>query len=175
MFDLIFDFALLAAVYALIYKLRLKKRDGRYRVWFTLFYLYVCMVICVTLMPFQLVLPGANGNALEEINLEPFRDLKRGYLGAQSGIVLNCIMFLPMGFLLPTLKKRGIIKVFLLSLLASLMIECVQFLYCWGAAAGRRAADGTDLIMNTVGGVIGYILFRLSRPILLKLDEGIPR
>ena len=87
MFDLIFDFALLAAVYALIYKLRLKKRDGRYRVWFTLFYLYVCMVICVTLMPFQLVLPGANGNALEEINLEPFRDLKRGYLGAQSGIV----------------------------------------------------------------------------------------
>ena len=29
MFDLIFDFALLAAVYALIYKLRLKKRDGR--------------------------------------------------------------------------------------------------------------------------------------------------
>ena len=77
MFDLIFDFALLAAVYALIYKLRLKKRDGRYRVWFTLFYLYVCMVICVTLMPFQLVLPGANGNALEEINLEPFRDLKR--------------------------------------------------------------------------------------------------
>ena len=173
MFDLIFDFALLAAVYALIYKLRLKKRDGRYRVWFTLFYLYVCMVICVTLMPFQLVLPGANGNALEEINLEPFRDLKRGYLGAQSGIVLNCIMFLPMGFLLPTLKKRGIIKVFLLSLLASLMIECVQFLYCWGA--GRRAADVTDLIMNTAGGVIGYILFRLSRPILLKLDEGIPR
>ena len=55
------------------------------------------------------------------------------------------------------------------------MIECVQFLYCWGAAAGRRAADVTDLIMNTAGGVIGYILFRLSRPILLKLDEGIPR
>ena len=174
MFDIILDFALLAALYAAIYFLRLKKRDERYRVWFTLLYIYVCMVVCVTLMPFELAIPGANRQALGEINLEPFRDLKRGYLGAMSGAVLNCVMFVPLGFLLPTLKKRGIVKVFCLSLLASLLIEGVQFLYCWGAAANRRSVDVTDVIMNTAGGVIGYVLFRLGRPLLRKIDENLP-
>lgn len=175
MFDAIFDFALLAALYAIIYRTRLRRREGRYRVWFTLFYIYMCAVICVTLMPFQLAIPGANARFLDEVNLEPFRDIKRGYLGAYSGAVLNGLMFVPLGFLLPTLKKRGIVKVFILCFLTSLAIESVQLLYCWGAVSNRRIFDVTDLIMNTAGGVTGYVLFRLARPLLVKLDEGIPR
>ena len=175
MFDIIFDFALLGALYALLWAWRLKKRPERYRVWFTLFYIYVCMVVCVTLMPFQIVIPGSDALAFERINLEPFRDIKHGYLGAKSGVVLNCVMFMPLGFLLPTLKKRGVIKVLLLSLFFSLCIEGVQFLYNWGAVANRRSVDVTDVIMNTAGGLAGYILFRLARPVLVKLDEGLPR
>ena len=53
MLEIFFDFALLAALYAAIYFLRLKKRGARYLVWFTLLYIYACMVACVTLMPFQ--------------------------------------------------------------------------------------------------------------------------
>lgn len=174
MFDLILDFALLAGAYALIYAFRLRRRDGRTRVWFTLLYIYLCMVVCVTLMPFQLAIPGANRLVLSEINLEPFRDLKRGYLGARSGIALNCLMFMPLGFLLPTLKKRGIVKVFFWSLFTSLLIEGIQFMYCWGAAEHRRSVDVTDVIMNTVGGVIGYLLFRLVHPKLIKIDPDIP-
>ncbi len=175
MFDIFFDFALLAVLYAAIYALRLRKREGRYRVWFTLFYIYICMVLCVTLMPFQLAIPGGNNLFLNEINLEPFRDIKRGYLGARSGVILNCLMFVPLGFLLPTLKKRGIVKVFFLSFFTSLCIESVQLLYCWGAVSNHRIFDVTDLIMNTAGGLIGYVLFRLLRPTLIKIDEGIPR
>ena len=125
-------------------------------------------------MPFQIVIPGSDPLALYQINLEPFRDIKRGYLGAKTGAVLNCVMFTPLGFLLPTLKKRGVIKVFSLSLLASFCIEGIQFLYCWGATANRRSVDVTDLIMNTAGGIIGYLLFRISRPLLLKMDDDIP-
>lgn len=174
MFDVLFDFALLAALYAVIYRLRLRKREGRYRVWFTLFYIYACMVVCVTLMPFRLAIPGGNSLFLDEINLEPFRDIRRGYLGARSGAVLNCVMFLPMGFLLPALKKRGAVRVVLLSFFASLCIEGIQLLYCWGAVSNRRIFDVTDLIMNTAGGLIGYVIFRLCRPVVLKLDPELP-
>lgn len=175
MFNAIFDFALLAALYAIIYRTRLRRREGRYRIWFTLFYIYLCMVICVTLMPFQLAIPGANPLFLSEVNLEPFRDIKRGYLGARTGAALNFLMFVPLGFLLPTLKKRGIIKVTFLSFLTSLSIESIQLLYCWGAVSNRRTFDVTDLIMNTAGGLAGYVFFRLARPLLVRLDEGIPR
>ncbi len=44
----------------LLYRLRLRHRERRYRVWFTLLYVYLCMVAYVTLMPFQLAIPGAN-------------------------------------------------------------------------------------------------------------------
>ena len=84
-------------------------------------------------------------------------------------------MFLPLGFLLPTLKRRGFIKVAALSFLASLAIESIQLLYCWGAVSNRRTFDVTDLIMNTAGGFAGYILFRLVRPIVLRLDPELPR
>lgn len=175
MFEIIFDFALLAALYLLLYQLRLRKRDRRHRAWFTLLYIYLCMVAYVTIMPFQLAIPGTNPLFLNEVNLDPFVDIKRGYLGARRGVILNFVMFLPLGFLLPTLKKRGFIKVTALCFLASLAIESIQLLYCWGAVSNRRTFDVTDLIMNTAGGFAGYVLFRLSRPLLLKIDGGIPK
>ena len=52
MFDILLDFALLAVLYVLLYRLRLRRRDRRYRVWFTLMYVYLCLVAYVTLMPF---------------------------------------------------------------------------------------------------------------------------
>lgn len=169
------DFALLAALYALIYLLRLRRREARYRLWFTLFYVYICLVLAVTLMPFRLPLPVENGLSLDELNLEPFRDIKRGYLYARSGVVLNCLMFLPFGFILPCIRRRGPVRVTLASLGLSLFIEGVQLLYCWGGVSNRRIFDVTDLIMNTAGGLVGCILFRLLRPVTLRLDPGLPK
>ena len=41
MFDILLDFALLAVLYVLLYRLRLRRRDRRYRVWITLMYVYL--------------------------------------------------------------------------------------------------------------------------------------
>ena len=169
-----FDFALLAAVYALVYALRLRRREARYRVWFTLFYVYVSLVLAVTLMPFQIPLPAEHGLSLEELNLEPFRDVKRGYLGAVRGVVLNGVMFLPMGFLPPALRPRGFLRTVLAGFLASLAIESVQLLYCLGPELNRRIFDVTDLIMNTAGAAAGYALFRLARPLIAIFDPAVP-
>ena len=174
MAELLLDFGLLALAYAAVWALRLRRHEQRYRVWFTLLWLYLCAVACVTLMPFRLPIPGANPLFLEEINLEPFRDIKRGYLYARSGVVLNCLMFLPFGFILPCIRRRGPVRVTLASLGLSLFIEGVQLLYCWGGVSNRRIFDVTDPIMNTAGAAAGYALFRLARPLIAIFDPAVP-
>ena len=83
MFDILLDFALLAVLYVLLYRLRLRRRDRRYRVWFTLMYVYLCLVAYVTLMPFQLAIPGTNPLFLNEVNLEPLSSAVTWAQGAE--------------------------------------------------------------------------------------------
>lgn len=69
--------------------------------------------------------------------------------------VLNIFLFLPLGFLIPVLWKKfrnpGSALLFLFG--ASLFIELAQiFTY--------RATDINDLIANTLGGFLGYLLAR---------------
>ena len=69
--------------------------------------------------------------------------------------LLNVVLFFPMGFLLPVLwqkfRKFGNILIFCLG--ASLLIELAQiFTY--------RLTDINDLITNTLGGILGYLLGR---------------
>lgn len=68
----------------------------------------------------------------------------------------NIFAFMPLGFFSSLLFKRlrfiGII--FLLCMLGSIMIEMLQFTYRVGSL------DIDDVILNTIGGTIGYIVFR---------------
>lgn len=84
------------------------------------------------------------------ISLIPFCDGTR-WLGVQR--LLNAVMFLPLGFLLPLLWKhfRNWKKPLLWGFGLSLVIELSQ-LFCF------RATDVDDLIMNTLGAGIGYFL-----------------
>ena len=84
------------------------------------------------------------------------------------------VMFLPMGFLLPALKRRGLVKTALLSLAASLFIEGTQLFYCWCDVSNRRIFDVTDLIMNTAGGVCGCLIYLAARPALRRIDNELP-
>ena len=83
------------------------------------------------------------------LNLIPFRgmvqDLKNG--------VLNVILFIPLGFLLPILwqnfRRMGACVAFGLGL--SLAIELMQMLTF-------RATDVNDLITNTAGTLLGFLM-----------------
>ena len=70
--------------------------------------------------------------------------------------VLNIIMFVPAGLLLPLVwEKYGKLKETAgYGFLLSLLIECSQ-LFCW------RVTDINDLIMNTFGAVVGWMVWRL--------------
>lgn len=85
---------------------------------------------------------------VDEINLIPFDSV--GILT----YILNVIMFMPLGFLLPLIWKnfRNIINVLLTGLGFSLAIEFCQLF-------NLRATDIDDLMMNTLGAVLGYFIW----------------
>lgn len=98
-------------------------------------------------------------------NLRPFKEIVRfikyhrniGFFHAFLNLGGNVVGFLPFGFLLPALFKRirkGWVIV-LFSLEFSLMIEIIQLLSKVGCF------DVDDIILNTLGGFLGYLFFCL--------------
>ncbi len=79
---------------------------------------------------------------------------------------LNVVLFVPLGFFLPMIwPALNKMKYALLSGVSlSLVIEASQFL-------NSRAPDVDDLIMNTAGAAVGFLLFRL----FLKLTKRTAR
>lgn len=68
--------------------------------------------------------------------------------------LLNVILFLPLGFLVPFLWRSWRLqnRVMTLGFMVSLSIEILQ-MFC------ARATDVDDLLMNTMGAVLGYLFF----------------
>jgi len=78
--------------------------------------------------------------------------------------VLNIVMFVPFGVLVPLLWPRAgsIGRIAGLSLAASTVIELTQ-LALWVTLGNHRTVDVNDLIANTVGGVLGLIALTFIR------------
>ena len=85
------------------------------------------------------------------LTLMPFLPMIDDY----KNTVLNIILFIPLGILLPFLwKKYNTLKATLMvGFLMSLAIEILQILT-------YRATDINDIIANTFGTVLGYFIFR---------------
>ena len=98
-------------------------------------------------------------------NLELFKEIKRFYqyrhqLGIEAFflyLVGNMAAFMPCGFFLPIVSRRGRkwYKNTMICFGLSLCIETVQLVFKVGSF------DVDDLLLNTVGGVIGYISYRI--------------
>lgn len=96
-------------------------------------------------------------------NLEFFKEIKRfityreqlGFETFAVNILGNILAFAPYGYFLPLLNKnyRKFIPVLLLSLLFSSAVEVMQLYLRVGIF------DVDDILLNTAGGVVGYILF----------------
>lgn len=92
----------------------------------------------------------AYGKLDNSINLIPFSSE-----GALT-YILNIIMFMPLGFLLPLIWEnfRNVRKVVLVGFLMSLTIEIGQLF-------NIRTTDIDDLMMNTLGALAGYCCWKL--------------
>lgn len=73
-----------------------------------------------------------------------------------KGVILNIMLFIPFGFLLPSLFPQLCWwQIILIGLVFSLFIELVQFFKRLGYA------DVDDLINNTLGTAIGFLCYKL--------------
>lgn len=81
---------------------------------------------------------------------------------------LNIVMFIPFGFLLPYLweNTNNLMSVTIYSFFFSLVIELSQLL-------NVRATDVDDLLMNTLGGIIGFIIFKMYCKIKSRSNKEI--
>lgn len=106
------------------------------------------------------------GNAYR-YNLQPFAEIKRylkyshriGSFHVLLNLWGNVLCFVPFGFVIPILSAstRKFYKITILSFMASTIVEVIQLL------SKRGSFDIDDILMNTLGGVIGYLFFAIGR------------
>ena len=87
------------------------------------------------------------------LNLIPFQDFSASNI---AGMILNAVMFAPLGILLPAYFERyrrwG--RTLAAGFFTSLTVELIQ-LFTF------RATDVDDLIMNTLGALLGFLMAKL--------------
>jgi len=78
-----------------------------------------------------------------------------------KNIVGNVILLLPFGIMVPMLwsKFKSAVKTTLCAFCISLSIEVLQLLSCFVGNIGR-AFDVDDILLNTIGAFIGYIIYK---------------
>ena len=91
----------------------------------------------------------------------------REQLGTETFIVNilgNVLAFAPFGFFLPALNKkyRKFFLTVFLCMLFSLAVEVVQLVLKVGVC------DVDDILLNTVGGIVGYIFYAIIRSCFFK-------
>ncbi|MFI1700995.1 VanZ family protein [Streptomyces bobili] len=104
--------------------------------------------------------PSPASESLVHSNLRPGRSL-RAYLDqpelrdAVKQIGGNLLLGVPFGVLVPVVapRARGLVRVLLLTASVMLLVEFAQ-----GALVTGRAFDVDDVILNTAGALVGYLL-----------------
>ena len=106
---------------------------------------------------------GRTGEMSEyRYNLELFREIKRfwdyrhqvGMISMVMNLFGNVLIFMPFGFFLPMASRfRSVFATIFWSFMLSLAVEMFQFITKVGCF------DVDDLLLNTVGGIIGHIIF----------------
>ena len=132
------DFIFLIIIYFWKFYKKWKEKGRDVLVVNTTMYIYLSFVLYFTLMPIITSLPFIFNHPYTPMNLVPFIDVTFGRGDFARQIVLNIIMTIPFGFLLPLIN-------------------------------GVRSADITDLITNVIGGIIGYVMYLIFKPLTTKI------
>ncbi|KJR46714.1 Teicoplanin resistance protein vanZ [Desulfosporosinus sp. I2] len=108
-------------------------------------------------------------------NLSPLKTIASYFENYESfgvSIILinlagNILAFMPMGFLLPLVFKRTgrLIVITRITLLTSIVAEICQYIFNVGGL------DIDDVLLNTIGGVLGYLVYRAYESIAYRRSE----
>ena len=106
----------------------------------------------------------------DHVNFTAFKTIGM-YNTFDRQVIGNFIMLFPLGIYLPLLLRRvrqlsGFFAVLLISFLVSLGIEVLQL------ATSYRSTDIDDVILNTMGACLGFVIYQLLKSIILRTAKS---
>ena len=124
--------------------------------------IFILYVMCL----FEVVTLQDNNYGLS--NFIPFKEMFRYEFGSRlfiKNIIGNILLFLPYGYFASDYLDSKKLKLpCFLTFIVSLTIELVQLQI-------GRTFDIDDVILNTIGGILGYFLYRIIEKIKHKLPK----
>lgn len=126
---------------------------------------FVVYILCM----FQIV-TSQDVSTVHGVNITLFKELTRYPIGTKlfyRNIIGNIIMFIPFGFFASyylKLSKKSFI--FFLTLIVSIVIECIQLKI-------GRAFDVDDIILNIIGSLLGYFIYRMVDNMVGDLSDTV--
>jgi len=157
-------FALGGVWLSVVMFLRSRKKNFVYVVLVSVFYVYLYKVIDYTLLQYQSLLvlkhfvPDLMLNGIQHgnsINLVPLISLTAGDIQTS---LLNILLFIPFGVGLPFITNWYKKHVLVAGVLLSIGIELLQLLTGLLGHITFRVADINDVLFNTLGTMVGYLL-----------------
>ena len=141
---------------------------------------WVCFIAYLLLLAYVVFISSGLGRVEHEeyrYNLTLFQEIGRYYYqGANTGnwnlfrfnVLGNILVFVPLGVFLPKLfqRFRKLTSVLLFSLELSLAIEVTQLFTKIGSF------DVDDLLLNTIGGVLGYLIYAVVSGVHRLFNKG---
>ncbi|MEG1433627.1 MULTISPECIES: VanZ family protein [Eubacterium] len=157
------------------------KRETRRRFFFALLFItYLVILVTITLLPDGDVgyEPGNNlvpGTSIDDYIYDVYHNgiLNTDYIrsGETDGVATlyhyltyparnlfgNILLFVPLGLLYPLCRKNktGWIQIMAVVLGSTILIEILQHFFL-----SSRSADVDDIILNFIGGMLGYFLYK---------------
>lgn len=142
-----------------------------------LFVLYIGFII------YFLLFSDVYGRSIEGMqeyhyNFELFKEIKRfwynkeqiGLYAVFANLLGNVLIFVPFGFFMPMASKyRSFLSTLFCSFALSFCVETFQLLNKVGSF------DVDDLVLNTLGGAVGYIVFSICAAMRRKHDKKAKR
>lgn len=106
----------------------------------------------------------------DHVNFTPFKTINI-YDRYDKQVLGNLVMLLPLGIYLPLLYRRlrklsGLFAVLLISLFVSVGIELLQL------ATNYRSTDVDDVLLNTAGACIGFVIYQLLKSLMGRNSPG---
>jgi glycopeptide antibiotics resistance protein len=146
------------------YQFIMRKKDKKSNTVTTPLHMAGACIFCFALIPILSVTNIPDFTRFQwsaDINLIPFLHVATDWLQ----YAMNVVLFIPFGFLLPMLwadfaKKRQTV---VCGFLFSMAVEFVQLFT-------GRVTDINDLLMNTIGTILGFYLFALVKRIFPKVS-----
>ena len=163
---------LIAAVFV-VFTIRMIRRKAEVAkiVAACLLMLYTIEAFGIFFFPFFYNIP-IGSTVTSNVNLVPFHSMINCFQNSSAGtavkqILGSVVIFIPIGLLVPIVseKFRSSKNILLFSLLLSVGVEAIQFLELLITYMPNRAFDIDDVILEFIGGSLGYLLFLAVRKI----------